>query len=148
MGLVLGAALALFSIAIVAFPFLKSRLRDSGEVPVTAVGQEALEMESLYEAIRILRLEYELGQVPQQLYREQLQGYRLQAAAALRQRVMDREGDPEWALEQEVLTARAALRGAGGVSLPCPSCGAASTPGGGPCPECGENSGTSEPASS
>jgi hypothetical protein len=147
MGLVLGAALALFSVAIVAFPFLKSRLRNWGEGPVVAAGQEAPEIESIYEAIRILRLEHELGQVPDQLYREQLQGYRLQAATALRQRVKEREGDPEWALEQEVLAARTALRGAGGVSRPCPSCGAAPLPGGGSCPECGGNSGSPDPAS-
>ena len=146
MGLVLGAALALFSVAIVAFPFLKSRLRNWGEGPVVAAGQEAPEIESIYEAIRILRLEHELGQVPDQLYREQLQGYRLQAATALRQRVKEREGDPEWALEQEVLAARTALRGAGGVSTPCPSCGADSVPGDGGCPECGAEPDASGPA--
>jgi hypothetical protein len=147
MGLVLGAALAVFSVAIVAFPFLKSRSRNWGEGPVVAVDQEAPELEAIYEAIRVLRLEHELGQVPDQLYREQLQGYRLQAATALRQLVKERESDPDWALEQEVLAARSELWGSGGISRPCPGCGAASAPGSGACPECGEKSGPSDPAS-
>ena len=143
MGLVVGAALALFSVAIVAFPFLRSRFSTWGEGPVVAAGPDAPDLESIYEAIRILRLEHELGQVPEQLSREQLQGYRLQAATALR----DRDADPDWVLEQEVLAARADLRGAGGVSSPCPGCGAAPVPGVGGCPECGEGSDPSGPAS-
>tara|TARA_B100000315_G_scaffold187800_1_gene177460 strand:+ start:4098 stop:4544 length:447 start_codon:yes stop_codon:yes gene_type:complete len=147
MGLVVGAALALFSVAIVAFPFLKSRLRTWVEGPTVAASPEAPELESIYEAIRTLRLEHELGQVPEQLYREQLQGYRVQAATALRQRAREQDDDPEWSLEQEVLAARAALRGAGGVSTPCPSCGADSVPGDGGCPECGAKPDTPGPAS-
>ena len=147
MGFVVGAALALFSVAIVAFPFLKSRWRTWGEGPVAAAVPEAPELEPIYEAIRTLRLEHELGHVPDQLYREQLQGYRLQAATALRQRDRERDGDPGWSLEQEVLAARAALRGAGGVSTPCPNCGADSVPGDGGCPECGAKPDASGPAS-
>ena len=147
MGFVVGAALALFSVAIVAFPFLKSRWRTWGEGPVAAAVPEAPELEPIYEAISTLRLEHELGHVPEQLYREQLQGYRLQAATALRRRLREQDGDPDWAMEQEVLAARAALRKAGEASGLCPSCGAASVPGGGGCPECGAEPGASGPAS-
>ena len=147
MGFVVGVVLALFSVAVVAFPFLKSRWRTWGDDPIAAASPEAPEVESIYEAISTLRLEHEVGQVPEQLYREQLQAYRVQAATALRQQVREQEGDPDWAMEQDVLAARAALRAAGGVSAPCPSCGAGPGPGGGGCPECGAEPSASGPAS-
>lgn len=90
--LLLGAALAVLSIAVVVYPFLKSRsLRHPG-VPGDEVGARhgvplpgALDLESIYSAIRTLQLEYQLGQVPEAVYQEQLRAYRLEAAAALLQ---------------------------------------------------------------
>ncbi len=146
MGLIIGAALALFSVAILAYPFRRSRLRARDEGTAADARPAAPELDSFYETIRTLRLEHQLGQVPEELYREQLTSYRLQAAAALRRRVEERAGDPSWVLEQEVLVARAALRGVEGVLHRCPNCGAAPGPSGAGCPECGAKLDISEPA--
>ena len=139
MTLIVGAVLALFSLAIVTYPFLKSRMRAHGYHGTAITDEAPPELEPVYDAIRTLQLEYQLGKVPENLYREQLTGYRLQAASILRQRVQEREGAPEWVLEQEVLVTRAALRGTVGGPRPCPSCRSLVSPEMAACPECGAN---------
>ena len=140
MTLIVGAVLALFSLAIVAYPFLKSRMRAEGSRATAAnAGEAPPELEPVYDAIRTLQLEYQLGKVPENLYREQLTAYRLQAASVLRQRVQEREGTPQWVLEQEVLVTRAALRGTVGGPRSCPTCRSLVSPELGACPECGAN---------
>lgn len=142
MTLIVGAALALFSLVIVAYPFLKSRLAaGSSQGPATTVDAPP-ELEPLYDAIRTLQLEYQLGKIPENLYREQLAGYRVQAAAVLRQSVEERQGEPEWVLEQEVLVTRAVLRGAVGGPRACPNCRSLAGPELAACPECGASLGS------
>ena len=122
MAILVGAALAVFSIAIAIYPFLKPRLWARSDDRRAGDGLAGLDLETIYDAIRTLQLEYQLGQIPENLYREQLRGYRTQAAAALRQRINERAGPPDWLLEQEILVARAALAGTGGGPRPCPNC--------------------------
>ncbi len=139
MTVIVGAALALFSLVIVAYPFLKSRMAAVGSQGPTNTAEAPPELEPLYDAIRTLQLEYQLGKVPENLYREQLTAYRLQAASVLRQRVQERAGAPEWVLEQEVLVTRAALRGTVGGPRACPNCRSVVGPELVACPECGAN---------
>lgn len=136
MTLLIGAVLAVFSIAIVAYPFLKARLR-AGSGDGRPGTDSATELGNIYDAIRTLQLEYQLGQVPDNLHREHLRDYRLQAAAALRQRMKDLASAPDWLLEQEVLAARAVLLATNGGPRPCPSCRSLPGPGLRVCPECG-----------
>lgn len=137
MNLIVGAALALLSLVIVAYPFWKSRLAARVTRRLTVTVEAPPELEPIYDAIRTLQLEYQLGKIPENLYREQLTGYRMQAASALRQRVQERAGAPEWVLEQEVLVTRAALRGTAGGPRPCPNCRSLVGPELAACPECG-----------
>ena len=138
--LMVGAALALFSLAIVIHPFLRSRIRSRTGGAGNAAGPASPELEPIFDAINTLQLEYQLGKIPENLYQEQLRGYRLQAASVLRQQAEDRAGAPEWVLEQEVLVARAALRGRDGGPRPCPSCRSlVAAPGLAVCPECGNS---------
>ncbi len=137
MALIVGAALAVFSVAILAYPFLKSRMSPGNDGLVSAGSAADSELDPIYDAIRTLQLEYQLGRVPEYLYREQLQGYRVQAAVLLRQGVADRSGSPDWLLEQEVLLARATLRQTGGGPRPCPNCRSLAGPELVLCPECG-----------
>ncbi len=141
MALIVGAALAVFSVAILAYPFLKSRMGARTNAPAPVGSAADSDLDPIYDAIRTLQLEYQLGRVPEYLYREQLQGYRVQAAALLRQRVADRSGSPDWLLEQEVLVARAALRQTGGGPRPCPNCRSLASPKLVICPECGTSLG-------
>ena len=131
--------MAVFSLAIVIHPFLRSRIRSRARGEGNAAGPASPELEPIYDAIHTLQLEYQLGKIPNNLYQEQLRGYRLQAASVLRQQVEDGAGAPDWVLEQEVLVARAALRGKDGGPRPCPSCRSLAAPGLAVCPECGNS---------
>ena len=112
MVLVFSALLTMFAIAIVATPFFRSPKK-----PDTFMQQpsESLrsQRESIYQALETLRLERELGQVDDQEYQRQLREYRYQAAAALQmeEQVDSDLGQLEDLLEEEVLAARAKLRG-------------------------------------
>ena len=136
MALVIGTLLALFCIAIVAYPFLKTRLR-AGARNDGPSGEQVGKLGDIYDRIRTLQLEYQLGQVPEHLYREQLREYRLQAAAALRRQVQEQAAAPEWLLEQEILAARGGLRTEQGGAAACPNCRTLPGPGLEVCPECG-----------
>ena len=85
MVLLIGAALAVLSIGILAYPFLRVRLRPQGEDSVDGASGDVPSLESIYQEISTLRLEYQLGKVPEDVYQELLRAYRLQAAAALQQ---------------------------------------------------------------
>ena len=139
MALIIGAALAVLSVAVIMYPFLKPRVRTGDHGGVSAVDPAATEVEPVYDAIRTLQLEYQLGKVPENLYLEQLAGYRLQAAGVLRQRAAQRTGYDEWLLEQKVLLARTALRAAADGPQKCPRCGATVGASLAACAECGAN---------
>ena len=135
--LLVGAAMVVLSVGIILYPFLRSRhrsrtLRQDSEARPTAPALEAI-----YDGIRTLQLEYQLGRVPEYLYREQLQSYRVQAATTLRQEMTEQASDLERLLEQEVLVARAALGSTNGGPRPCPNCRSLLGPGLTLCPECG-----------
>ena len=101
MALVIGAVLALLSVAVAVYPFVRRRLgwdkaadtmvdKAGDRTPGLAAGAEAgdgadtASLEDIYAAIRTLQLERELGSIPEELYQEQLKDYRIQAALALR----------------------------------------------------------------
>ena len=134
--MVVGTLLAAFCIAIVAYPFLRSRLGHSPGKDEPAA-ESAAELGNTYDRIRTLQLEYQLGQVPEHLYREQLREYRLQAAIALRRQAEEQEASPDWLLEQEILAARAGLRSEQRRPAACPNCRSLPGPGLKVCPECG-----------
>jgi len=90
-------------------------------------GESPQELESVYQAIRTLQLEHQLGRVPDSSYQDQLDAYRLEAAEILRSRALaqsaekdaSRDGgasaeSEEAALEWDILLARA-VKSAGPV---------------------------------
>lgn len=136
MSIIIGAVLAILSVAVVIYPFLKSRHWGRVEATPEASGSEALDLEATFEAIRTLQLEHQLGKVPEGLYQEQLRAYRLQAAAALKQQAETQARDADWALEQEIQVARASISHQNGGAPRCPNCGTAVSAGLNQCPEC------------
>ena len=145
MAIFIGALLALLSICVVVYPFLKPRAVFSQTTRPPDPNQETLEegpgLETIYEAIQTLQLEHQLGKIPLGLYREQLGAYRIQAALALRQQAELLSQDADWVLEQEVMLARAslvpsALVISNGKTAPCPNCGVAIGVEFSQCPEC------------
>ena len=98
MQLGLAIAIALLVIGVVAWPLLvragRRGQRAAGDSqPPGQSREERGALEAVYEAIRTLQTDYELGRLPAADYQEQLAGYRRQAAVILRR--MDQSGDDE-----------------------------------------------------
>ena len=128
MALIIGTILALLSLGVAVYPFARRRLGLDKAARAAAVETESAETESaagpdtasladIYAAIRTLQLERELGRIPEGLYQEQLNDYRLQAALALRRQEQEQQSaaaaagrDADATLESEIQAARAGLR--------------------------------------
>ena len=126
MALVIGTVLALLSVAVAVYPFARRRLgwAKSGNAAAdravgveTGAGSDTASLSDIYAAIRTLQLERELGSIPEELYREQLADYRIQAALALRRQEqaangpgMEPAAHEDEELEREIRAARAGLR--------------------------------------
>lgn len=160
--ILLGAALAIFSLVIAGYPIVRDaffrpaeRADDGDDAALAPDGDDAagIGAESIYDAIETLELDYQLGNLPEAEYRRQLQAYRVEAAEVIRaqlERGPDAGGDadaagPESRLEREVMSLRRPeSRADAPDTLPadtaaaCPECDAP-IPAGlrGPCPGCG-----------
>lgn len=136
MAIAVAGILGVLSIAVLVFPFLKYRSRGPAANSASPSGSTGPELDAIYDAIRTLQLEHQLGSVPEAAYREQLQGYRLQAAVLLRQQSEGRNLNAHQALEQEILAARAAINGTDIRVAICPNCGATRMARDQRCPQC------------
>ena len=77
-----------------------------------SASDDGVGLDSIYDSIDTLELEYQLGNLPEDQYRQQLQAYRLEAAATIKSQLEQGAAPPELLLEQEVIAARAELRSA------------------------------------
>ena len=128
MAILIGGILGLFSIAVLLYPFLKATRTGWETKPSKNSDQPPQELESVYQAIRTLQLEHQLGRIPDSSYQEQLNAYRLEAAEILRSQALAQAGTPapandaepspgvsgesaEAALEEEILLALAGMTG-------------------------------------
>ena len=145
--IILGVALAAFSLLVVGYAFRRgqspaedSRVRhEPAPQDSNDVGEVGLD--SIYESIDTLELDYQLGNVPEDQYHEQLESYRLQAAAAVKRLIESGNASPELLLEHEVLAARDSLALLSslddGPATTCAECGEQATAESGVCPGCG-----------
>lgn len=106
MAILLSVVLIVLSACVVVYPFLRRRNLAADDGLTHDAGATDREMESLLEDMRILRLDHQSGNIPDGLYEEQLQAYRLQAATHLRRQAQAQPGDADRELEQEVLMLR------------------------------------------
>ncbi len=123
MAIIIGAVLSLLCIAVLFYPFFKAQrgglvagtLENAG---LENDGESPQELESVYQAIRTLQLEHQLGRVPDSSYQDQLDAYRLEAAEILRSRALAKDASrdggasaesEEATLEREILLARALI---------------------------------------
>ena len=81
MPILIGALLGILVIVIVLYPFLRGRVRPG---PPIASDAGPGSREPIYEDIKVLQLEYELGSIDEEEYGQRLRTYRLQAAASMR----------------------------------------------------------------
>ena len=120
MPVLIGALLALLVVGVVLYPFVKRRFGAGGPCPsgpADGAGPVAwrLRREEIYESIRSLQLEYEIGGVEEADYRDRLRAYRVQAAAVVREQERA-EREVERLVEMEV----GALRESGPPGPPRP----------------------------
>ena len=108
MAILVGLVLTLFCLAIVVYP-LAARTKNRAVPRDRDISQDDIELESIRESIQTLRLDHDLGKITGEQYGQQLQGYRLAAAHALRRQAESAPGTKEADLEQEILEARAVL---------------------------------------
>ena len=122
MAIVIGAILCLFSIAVLLYPFFKAPRAELAHGTPEGGDESPQDLESVYQAIRTLQLEHQLGRVSDSSYEAQLDTYRIEAAEILRSRALagapgqDTDRYPgvsteseEAALEREILLARAQI---------------------------------------
>jgi hypothetical protein len=141
LSIIMGVALAAFSLLVVGSAFLRgqspeedSHVRhEPASQDFNDVGEVGLD--SIYESIDTLELDYQLGNVLENQYHEQLESYRLQAAAAVKRLIESGNAGPELLLEHEVLAARDSL--GNGAATTCAECGEQAPPESGVCPGCG-----------
>ena len=144
--ILMGGALAGFSLFMVAYSFFRG---ESDRAPSPESSEESNDsesdavgvgLESIYDSIDTLDLDFQLGNIPADQHREELLAYRLEAAAIIRERIESGNAPPELLLEQDVLDARATL---GSLQVAetgwrsCPECDAPIPFGDVPCPHCG-----------
>ena len=110
MAFLLSAVLIALSVGVVIYPFLTRRDSVTGDGPEDVVATTDRDMEAIVEDMRILRLDHQAGNIPDDLYQEQIRAYRLQAASHLRQQTEGQLEGADWELEQEVLMARLSLQ--------------------------------------
>lgn len=136
----LGAALAVLSIFLVGYSLVRgNRLEKAIDEGPEGTPPESDDpaLSDIFDAIRTLELEFQLGRMPQEEFQAQFQAYRVQAATVLRDQLEAGRGDPAWVLEQEILLARGAQQSANGRNVPCPDCSVAVPESAGNCPDCG-----------
>ena len=136
MAVLIGALLTILVVAVILYPFIKGRFR-SGTSPTPQPSGEigGRTRERIYDDIRTLRLEYELGSIDEEEYRELLQTYRSQAALAIKDQEQS-DSELDRSLEDEIQRARAHLV-SGDSTGRCPSCGGPLPRQDAACPDCG-----------
>ena len=112
--LLAGALLGLLCLGVLLWPFLRRRRPPAPSALAEESGALQGRREAIYEGIRSLELEHELGQVESQEYERRLRAYRLEAAAVLQeQEALEIQVTAlDEALEREIQQARTLLDGA------------------------------------
>ena len=143
LAVLVGVALACFSLVMVGYSFFRNRNPQQEATATTSVPDgDGVGLDSLFDSLETLELEHQLGNIPDEQYAQQQLAYRQQIAALIREQMESGEAPPELLLEQEVLRARA-----DGVTVwrPCPQCDAplpmpsANDSGDPTCPHCNAN---------
>ena len=134
----LGLVFAFFAILVLAWPILRRTRSAPGPVaPPDALSEVAQRRARIYEDIKTLALDYELGNVPAEEYNAKLAAFRLEAARALRdqEQLHQAQATLEDDLEREALELR---RSWGSVTetILCEVCGKEVAASAALCPRC------------
>ncbi|MDA1127277.1 MAG: hypothetical protein O2913_01080 [Chloroflexi bacterium] len=133
--------MALFSIFLVGYSLVRGNRPEPEAHPDSYDGRflenDDPALGDIFDAIRTLELEYQLGRLPQEEFDAQFQTYRVEAATVLRDQLEAGRGDPAWLLEHDILLARGAQDPASVRLVPCPDCSASVPQNQANCPHCG-----------
>ncbi|MEE8465647.1 MAG: hypothetical protein V3S68_04165, partial [Dehalococcoidia bacterium] len=105
LSIIFGAALALFSIFLVGYSFVRGHGAQPDASDDAQPENDDPALSDIFDAIRTLELEFQLGRMPQEEFEAQFQAYRIQAATVLRDQLEAGRGDPAWVLEHQILLA-------------------------------------------
>ncbi len=122
--ILVGAALACFGLAMVGYSFFRRTEPENPVLGSLPASTDGVGLDSLLDSVDTLELEYQLGKVPEVQYLQQLQSYRLQIAAMVRDQLENGAALPELILEQEVQLARSRMNDAslsGSLEVETPS---------------------------
>ena len=110
MAVLISALLAIAIVIVVLYPFIRARLRSDS---VTHTEEDVVlpsdTKQVIYEEIKTLQLEHELGRVDDEEYKQRLDAYRIRAAQSLRDMEL-LENDLDQALEKEIRAARGRMK--------------------------------------
>ena len=109
MAFILGLSFAFLAILLLAWPVLRrSRAAPDATPSPDPLSEVALRRSRIYDDIKTLVLDHELGNIPDQEYEEKLAAYRIDAARAIRdqEQLQQVQATLEDALEREVLELR------------------------------------------
>lgn len=105
MAFLIVSLLAIFAVAMVAYPFFRrGNPRSTPEDSTTVEMAERRRRDEMYQEIRALQMEFQLGTLEEPEYRRQLQLIRMEAARSIRDEeisLLDRE------LEERIFSSRA-----------------------------------------
>ena len=124
MAVFIGLLLALALMVVLARPVLRREVQASGDISSPDFLEVSRRQQQIYDDIKSLILDHELGNVPPREYRERLETYRLQAANALREQEQLRQtlSGQEEDLEDQALELRRSWGAVKRVN-PCEWCG-------------------------
>jgi hypothetical protein len=147
MELLIGLALAVLCIAIVVYPFVKSRHGTWVDLSEYDGSSGTQDLDAIYERMRILRLEHQLGKISDGMCQEHLRTYRLEAAGIMWR--LDQNGMHEFErarniLEQDIRIARGCLSNIYGDSSHSNQCENKAELISGKCPSCEPSAKVSE----
>ena len=119
--ILVGVGLACFSLFMVGYSFFRGNEARRTESIASVSENDGVSVDAIMDAIDTLDLEYQLGNVTEEQFRQQMQAYRLQVAMAVKTQLEQGDASPELVLEQDVLRARG--EGTGDWHS-CPQCDA------------------------
>ncbi len=135
MAILIGLIVAVISLIVVAAPFFRSRYRGKGLSSQHSPDETMAMRERIYQEIRTLQLDYQLGNMEEADYQSLMRSYRLEAAALIRRQRQGEQQDLSKLLEDEIRTFRES-----GIewsdSNVCPECGYVASSTSDVCPAC------------
>ena len=109
MAMFLGALLGLLCVGVAIYPFVKYKYFPRLGIRTYENNREFNVFDDLMQAIRTLNLDYELGKIPEETYLNQLNSYRNQAAAIIKNRDVSTGITLKLEIEQEIMIVRSKL---------------------------------------